>query len=190
VRRDYAKSRAAAEALYQNALQAVEGSGLPVLRATGAKQRGDRFGTRLANAFADAFAQGYDRVIAVGSDCPRLHEVDWAAVADRLAQGTPVLGPTPDRDGVYLIGLTQAQFDRQAFADLPWRAPALVPALTRHLAARTAAPALLPARDDVNSHALGAARPTRRIDSLGASLHVFRHRSRGPPPVASAVASA
>ncbi len=153
MRRDYAKNRQVAEAFYQHARRAVAGSDLPVLEVNGPQQRGDDFGTRLANAFADAFAQGYERVIAVGSDCPRLHEVDWEAVTARLDEGAPVLGPTPDRDGTYLIGLRRSQFDSAAFAALPWKSPALFAALADHLAERTGgAPALLPARDDVNGH--------------------------------------
>jgi len=153
VRRDYRKHRRVAETLYQHARQAVHDSGLPVWEATDARQRGQGFSTRFANAVADAFAQGYDRVIAVGSDCPRLHEVDWKGVAERLKTGTPVLGPTSTRDGAYLIGLTREQFDRDAFEALPWTTPALFSALARHLeAAAGTAPAVLAARDDVNGH--------------------------------------
>ena len=205
VRRDYAKHRQVAEALYQHARSAVHDSGLPVLEATDARQRGQGFGTRFANAIADAFAQGYDRVIAVGSDCPRLHEVDWSGVADRLRAGTPVLGPTPDRDGAYLIGLTREQFDRAGFEALPWTTPALFSALARHLeAAAGTDPVLLAARDDVNGHqdllalvrrraAAPAALRARLLQVLGpSSEREFvrgarssdrrgTHRSRAPP---------
>lgn len=151
MQKDYAKNRAVAEVLYRHTLQAVDESGLPVVKVTGAQQRGPDFGTRLANAFADAFAQGYDHVIAVGNDCPRLHEVEWSAVVNQLEGGTPVLGPTPDRQGTYLIGLRRDQFHRVAFAELPWQSPALLAALVRHLADRSeAAPTFLPARHDVN----------------------------------------
>jgi hypothetical protein len=76
VRQDYAKNRQVAEAFYEHARQAATDSDFPVLEVNGPQQRGDTFGARLANAFADAFAAGYDRVIAVGNDCPTLHEVD------------------------------------------------------------------------------------------------------------------
>jgi len=153
VRRDYAKHRQVAEALYQHARSAVHDSGLPVFEATDERQRGTGFGSRFANAVADAFAQGYDHVIAVGSDCPRLHEVDWTGVAAQLKEGRPVLGPTPDRDGAYLIGLSREQFDRAQFEALPWTTSALFSALARHLeTAAGTAPILLAARDDVNGH--------------------------------------
>jgi glycosyltransferase A (GT-A) superfamily protein (DUF2064 family) len=215
VRQDYTKNRQVAEAFYQHTRQAVAESGLPVLEINGAQQRGDDFGTRLANAFADAFAQGYERVIAVGSDCPRLHEVNWEAVTERLDEGTPVLGPTPGREGTYLIGLRRSQFDRAAFAALPWTSPALFSALVRHLSARTGdAPALLAPRDDVNGHEdlialtrsravpaatlvavlrsiLGAPERTVRPEKRTSESHFCGRRSRAPPsPPAGTRASA
>jgi glycosyltransferase A (GT-A) superfamily protein (DUF2064 family) len=151
VHRDYAKNRRVAEAFYDHARQAVAASALPVVEVNDARQRGATFGARLANAVADAFAAGYDRVIAVGNDCPTLHEVDWAAVADRLAAGQPVLGPTSDQEGAYLIGLSRDQFEHAAFAALPWRTSDLFSALHRHLTgASGAAPVWLAVRDDVN----------------------------------------
>lgn len=151
VRRDYAKHHRVAQTLYQHAQRAVHNSNLPVLEATDARQRGEGFSARFANAVADAFAQGYDHVIAVGSDCPRLHEVDWTRAAAHLEAGTPVLGPTSNHDGAYLIGLSREQFDRKQFAALPWATSTLFPALARHLeAAAGTAPALLDPRDDVN----------------------------------------
>lgn len=151
VRRDYTKHRRVADALFQHTRRAVHDSDLPVLEVTDARQRGEGFSARFANAVADAFAEGYDHVIAVGGDCPRLHEVNWERVATQLEDGTPVLGPTPDRDGAYLIGLSREQFERDAFEALPWTTSALFPALARHLAAVAGTPpALLDARDDVN----------------------------------------
>lgn len=206
VKAGYVKNRRMATAFYEHARKAVAKSDLPVLETHGPQQRGDSFGARLANAFADAFAAGYDRVIAVGSDCPSLHEVDWTAVEARLADGTPVLGPTADGAGTYLIGLTRAQFDRTAFAALPWQSPTLLAALRHHLASDTGeAPVLRPPRADVNGHAdlvhlvrRAPAPPRGLIDRLRAVLGglssagpvttapapprmALRRRTRAPP---------
>jgi glycosyltransferase A (GT-A) superfamily protein (DUF2064 family) len=200
---DRAKSRAVAGALYRNARRVARSSGLSVLEVTGDEQRGATFGTRLANALADAFAQGYEHVIAVGGDCPRLHEVNWAAVEEQLASGAPVLGPT-GRGGTYLIGLSRAHFDAAAFADLPWQSPALCAALCDHLTARAPhRPHFLAVRGDVNGHhdllqLVRAQTPARALAFLlrlilGVSVHrasslflvsrasVRRCPLRGPP---------
>jgi glycosyltransferase A (GT-A) superfamily protein (DUF2064 family) len=153
VRQDVAKHRQVATAFYQHARQALTNSDLPVLEFTDSQQRGRGFGSRLANAIGDAFAAGYEQVIVVGSDCPTLHEVNWTAVAKQMATGTPVLGPTADDEGTYLIGLRREHFDRDAFEALPWQSPALLSALTQHLKMQTGtAPARLAARTDVNGH--------------------------------------
>lgn len=205
VRQDYAKSRQVASAFYQHTLRAAKDSGFPILEVNDTRQRGDQFGTRLANAFADAFAQGYKHVIAVGSDCPRLHEVDWSAVAEHLVQGAPVLGPTPDHGGVYLIGISRAQFNRQGFAALPWQSPHLFSALAQYLSKGAGVtPVLLAERDDVNGHrdlmdvvrayrvlpydliaqlrsVLGPVGHTMRSEESVAAVHICNCRLRAPP---------
>lgn len=151
---DYATSRRVAQVLHTHTQQAIARSGHPVIAVHGDRQRGATFGARLANAFADAFAAGYDRVIAVGSDCPRLHEVDWPAVTAHLANGQPVLGPTPG-GGTYLIGLTRAHFHAASFAAsfaaLPWQSARLAAALDAHLRAVQAPAVCLQYRHDVNT---------------------------------------
>jgi len=200
VRHDYAKNRQVAEAFYKHARQAVEQSSFPVLEVNGAQQRGARFGSRLANAFADAFVEGYEHVIAVGSDCPRLHEVDWPAVARRLESGRPVLGPTSDEEGTYLIGLTREQFQKGSFAALPWKTSELLSTLRRYLEEDIGAePFLLAARGDVNGHGelvsllrTRAARlPRSLLTRLRLALGLGEHseggtRSLGKHPVSNA----
>ncbi len=193
--------------MYEHTRRAATDNGLPVFEVNGAHQRGSTFGARLANAFADAFAEGYDRIIAVGSDCPTLHEVDWSAVVAQLEEGAPVLGPTSDEEGTYLIGLTRAQFEQKAFAALPWKSPVLFSALHRHLTNEAGtAPVVLMPRDDVNGHeallallnrspslsepllarlrqVLGDADRPARSERASSTRSVFKRRSRAPPSV-------
>ncbi len=147
---DYATSAQVAHTLHTHTVQTVHRSGYPVIEVDDAAQRGETFGARLANAFADAFDAGYDRVIAVGGDCPTLHEINWDAVHTRLGSGQPVIGPTLG-GGTYLIGLHRSHFNAQALADLPWQSPQLGAALQYHLRNAHGPVAVLTSRRDVNT---------------------------------------
>jgi len=76
--------------------------GLPVLR-----QRGDGLAERLANAQAELFAAGYERVLLVGADCPTLDVAYLTAVVAALDQVEVVLGPAND-GGYTVIGTTRS----------------------------------------------------------------------------------
>lgn len=150
VPRDHATSARVSDVLHQHTQRAVRQSDLPVIESTEATQRGNTFGERLSNAFADAFAAGYDRIIAVGGDCPTLHEVNWGEVTAHLDTGAPVIGPTPG-GGTYLIGLHRSHFNADAFAHLPWKSPELEVALRRHLRDAHGPVACLAPRRDINT---------------------------------------
>jgi len=78
--------------------------------------RGD-LGTRMAQAFSQAFSQGKTRVVIVGSDCPGINEVTVKTAFDLLGQFDLVLGPAND-GGYYLIGLRQEE--SKLFEGIPW----------------------------------------------------------------------
>ncbi len=74
-------------------------------------------GARMNSAFANAFAEGYARVLLIGSDCPEVSATDIGSAWDALAAHDLVLGPARD-GGYWLIGLNRPQpalFDR-----IPW----------------------------------------------------------------------
>ncbi|MBW2059251.1 MAG: TIGR04282 family arsenosugar biosynthesis glycosyltransferase [Deltaproteobacteria bacterium] len=80
-------------------------------------QGGGDLGRRMAVAFRDAFLDGADRVVLVGTDCPDLTENHLGEAFDSLKKTDVVLGPARD-GGYYLIGLRQARAD--LFLDMPW----------------------------------------------------------------------
>jgi rSAM/selenodomain-associated transferase 1 len=61
-------------------------------------------GARMARAFAEAFQQGLNRVVIIGSDCPGITEITARTAFELLGQFDVVLGPAND-GGYYLIGL-------------------------------------------------------------------------------------
>jgi rSAM/selenodomain-associated transferase 2/rSAM/selenodomain-associated transferase 1 len=78
--------------------------------------RGD-LGSRMAQAFSQAFNQGKKRVVLAGSDCPGINETIVRSAFDLLDQFDLVLGPATD-GGYYLIGLQKEE--SKLFENVPW----------------------------------------------------------------------
>jgi uncharacterized protein len=97
-------------------------TGLPVFFFSEKQQVGDTFGARLGHAFEQAYARGYERVLAIGHDCPALAVGDLRRAAAALQQHPMVLGPATD-GGAWLIGLDRRAFERQRFERIDWQTP-------------------------------------------------------------------
>ena len=82
-----------------------------------AGQIGLNLGQRMDNAFKDAFDQGCDRIVLVGSDCPELTADILKEAFQALDHHPVVLGPAAD-GGYYLVGLKQRL--PNVFQDIPW----------------------------------------------------------------------
>jgi hypothetical protein len=100
--------------LHRHTLKTLRSSELPILTFTEDNQTGDNLAQRLANAFSQAFAEGYKNAIAVGNDTPDLDAKLLMQAADEMAAGSPVLGPSLD-GGNYLIGLRKQGFNEATF---------------------------------------------------------------------------
>lgn len=74
-------------------------------------------GLRLERAFDEAFEEGDERVVLIGSDCPALTERILDEALAGLNEKDLVLGPAQD-GGYYLIGLRQPAPD--LFQAMPW----------------------------------------------------------------------
>ena len=97
-------------------------TGLPVVLVSSEAQQGNTFGERLANAFRLVFAKGYQRVLAIGNDCPYLTARLLKEAAARLQTEQMVVGPARD-GGAYLIGLSECSFRGNDFQHLAWQTP-------------------------------------------------------------------
>jgi hypothetical protein len=80
-------------------------------------QVGADLGTRLQNAIAPHFAQGRDRVLVIGIDCPELSVAILQQAQDALTAADVVLGPAAD-GGYYLIGLRV--WEPNLFTGISW----------------------------------------------------------------------
>lgn len=71
-----------------------------------AEQIGPELGGRLKHAVSRAFADGAERVVVIGTDCPELTTADIEHAFAALSRHDVVLGPALD-GGYYLIGMAR-----------------------------------------------------------------------------------
>ncbi len=76
-------------------------------------------GIRMERAFQDAFRDGFQAVVLIGSDCPARTSNILQKAFDGLGNNDLILGPALD-GGYYLIGLQKAC---PLFANIPWGSP-------------------------------------------------------------------
>ncbi len=111
-------------------------------------QAGGDLGQRMAAAFDQAFAEGADRVVVIGSDCPGLSvwSIDQAFRA--LAHADLVLGPALD-GGYTLIGLRRPA--PRLFADIAWGTSTVLAETERAARASGLSLARLPPLQDIDT---------------------------------------
>jgi rSAM/selenodomain-associated transferase 1 len=67
-------------------------------------QRGDDLGARECQVFTDLFAEGFEKIVMIGSDLPTLPMKHISQAINEIADDTVVLGPSED-GGYYLMAL-------------------------------------------------------------------------------------
>ncbi len=85
--------------------------------STYAEQVGDTLGERMSNAFKDSFAQGYKRIVLVGTDIPNLRTHHLKEALQLLHSNDCVIGKAND-GGYYMVGLSRMVDD--IFTDIHW----------------------------------------------------------------------
>jgi rSAM/selenodomain-associated transferase 1 len=97
-------------------------------RAKMIPQPGGDLGDRLSMAFERAFAESFEQVLAVGTDCPQLTRAHFQDAWERLNETDAVVGPAVD-GGYYLIGLRSPA--PELFSEIPWSSPVTLEATLR-----------------------------------------------------------
>lgn len=80
-------------------------------------QRGANLGDRMDDAFARRFAEGEQRVVLIGSDCPWMTSSHIIKASAKLGGADAVLGPSAD-GGYWLVA--QRPPGLPLFARIPW----------------------------------------------------------------------
>jgi rSAM/selenodomain-associated transferase 1 len=95
-------------------------------------QRGHDLGERMDDAFARQFAEGEERVVVVGSDCPWIKPTHIAKAAAKLGGHDTVIGPAND-GGYWLVA--QKPPGLAMFARIPWSSPETLEKTRQRIAA-------------------------------------------------------
>ena len=110
--------------LLTRSFKVAKQSGLDYIHLDEAHQRGETFGAKLSNAIQHVFNLGYEKVIAIGNDCPDLTPKDLVRASNRLESHDMVIGPDL-KGGTYLIGTKKSTFNPVQFEKLAWQDSAL-----------------------------------------------------------------
>ena len=109
-------------------------------------QEGENLGDKMRGAIQDRFAEGYERVVIIGSDSPSLPAsyIYQAVGSDKDL----VLGPSTD-GGYYLIGMRGKLVE--VFKDVTWGTETVLQETCEHLVQNGASLELLPVWYDVDT---------------------------------------
>jgi rSAM/selenodomain-associated transferase 1 len=104
-------------------------------------------GARITRAFHDAFQEGRERVVLIGSDCPGLSADLILSALDDLSERDVVVGPAAD-GGYYLIGLRREV--RDLFRDIPWGTDRVLAETLKRIDALGLSKSVLDQKNDVD----------------------------------------
>lgn len=113
-------------------------------------QKGANLGHKMRDAFEQAFACGFDRIILTGSDLPHLRAATIEEAAQRTETCDVVIGPAQD-GGYYLVAMTQDRFFPEMFDDIPWSTPDVLNITLKKLAEGRRKPCLLTTMRDIDT---------------------------------------
>ena len=86
-------------------------------RYAGALQHNGDLGQKMRSALEEVLAQGYHKVMVIGSDCPDVNSEVLEQAIDHLSSQDLVIGPAQD-GGYYLIGMRKVY--ATLFENMPW----------------------------------------------------------------------
>lgn len=86
-------------------------------RYAGALQRSGDLGQKMMSALEEVLAQGYQKAMVIGSDCPGIDSEILEQAIEQLSSHDLVIGPAQD-GGYYLIGMGKVY--NTLFENMPW----------------------------------------------------------------------
>ena len=145
------------EQLNKRIAAVVKKTGVPHFVFDELIQVGADYGEGIANAMAMVYGKGFENVIIVWNDCPKLELQHLERAMAGLATVPLVIGPD-HWGGVYLLGVSKRIFSRAKFASLYWQTNILAVSLMHYKVPNLVLPKLraLNSRHSVRVMLLGA----------------------------------
>jgi rSAM/selenodomain-associated transferase 1 len=112
-------------------------------------QSGTSLGQRLTQACREAFSEGAQRIIIIGSDCPEIYVENIREALTHLNRFDLLIGPARD-GGYYLIGMKR--FYPELFQDIAWSTPAVCEQTLSQAHKLRLKTFLLPLRSDIDTY--------------------------------------
>ena len=111
-------------------------------------QQGSDLGERMKNAFQKPFAEGYESVCIIGSDCMEISSSLIKEAFEKLQSSDAVIGPSQD-GGYYLLGMNR--FIPQLFKNKAWSTDTVFASTLHDLNAPGMSYCELPVLNDVDT---------------------------------------
>ncbi len=111
-------------------------------------QKGENLGLRMQHAFKKAFADGYQNVVIIGSDCSALNPELIEQSFRELDNYQAFIGPASD-GGYYLLGMSA--FYPTLFEDKPWSTSSVFEETTRQFEEMNISYKQLPVLNDIDT---------------------------------------
>tara|TARA_R110001632_G_scaffold179993_5_gene300022 strand:- start:21790 stop:22440 length:651 start_codon:yes stop_codon:yes gene_type:complete len=111
-------------------------------------QEGKNLGEKMRNAFANGFNDGYENIILIGSDLPKISKEIIESAFEKLKKNDVVFGPAED-GGYYLIGLSK--INSSIFENKPWSQSSLLDVTLQQLSEQKSLVSLLPPLNDIDT---------------------------------------
>jgi len=112
------------------------------------EQKGENLGERMKFAFQQAFEDGYQKAVIIGSDCADLSSDIIDEAFDALENNRVVIGPSED-GGYYLLGM--AQFYPFLFNDKSWSQDSVFEQTHNQLIEKSISHYILPVLNDIDN---------------------------------------
>ena len=111
------------------------------------QQSNGDLGERMESAFRNAFREGAEKVLIIGSDCPELSSTILDSAFELLEKADFVVGPVPD-GGYYLLGMKE--MTPSVFRDIAWSTETVRAETLEKIEALGKSYALLPELTDID----------------------------------------